>query len=67
MTIHIFFSIIKLLHSTIDYSPPKMAKVLEPRTTTVGSVEGWIPLIEAEEWNSAPLSLKIQVKVSYSV
>ena len=51
-------------------SPPKMAKVLEPRAAVVAAAvaggaapsdQGWIPLIEEKEWAAAPLSLKMQV------
>jgi hypothetical protein len=52
-------------------SPPKMAKLLQPRrqvalggevaSGTESSAEGWIPLVSTEEWNKLPLSLKLQV------
>jgi hypothetical protein len=45
-------------------SPPKMAKVLEPRmvaTDNLNESDGWIPLVNDEEWEKAPLSLKMQV------
>ena len=39
------------------FSPPRMAKVLQPRQEE----DNWIPLVEDQDWEAAPMSLKLQV------
>jgi hypothetical protein len=40
------------------FSPPKIAKVLQPRTN---DSDGWIPSIDSAEWETSPSFLKMQV------
>lgn len=43
--------------TSLAFSPPKMAKILQPRLES----ESWIPLVDPSEWAKAPMSLKLQV------
>ena len=39
-------------------------KILQPRINASGAaVDNWIPLVEKDEWEAAPLSLKVQVEL----